>query len=361
MEQREHDFTDFGSSWGVFMSEDRRADVKRFQQSIVVDAHVHSGDYLPRYASTAFRWINRRTVPPLFFFNQLPAAGVDVIVANAVGDWPVTAWWGRPPWRAIEQQLRRIRSQAEQERAVVALSAKHILQAFESHHPAVVLGLEGGNGIGTSLRSVDSLFGLGVRLMAPVHLLDNQIGTTCLPWQHYVGHLPAPRRRERGLTGFGRKLIARMNWLGMMIDVSHSDAATLHDILELTTQPIIASHSGSRRVEEFERFLDDDDIIGIANAGGLVGLWPYRYKQHGTADVDELMNHARYIADLVGAAHLCLGTDINGVPGMMTGYRGERDVRMIAEHLSASGFDQGEVEGIMGGNFMRVFEQVLPD
>ena len=342
------------------MPEDRRANVKRFQQRIVVDAHVHSADYLPRFASTAFRWINRHTVPPLFSFSQLPSAGVDVVVANAVGDWPVTAWWGRQPWRAIEKQLCRIRSQAEQEHAAIAMSAHHILQAFGSRRPAVVLGLEGGDGIGTRLERVDDLFGLGVRLMAPVHLLDNQIGTTCMPWQHYVGHLPAPRRRDRGLTAFGRELIARMNSLGMIIDVSHSDAATLHDILKLTTQPIIASHSGARKVEEFERFLDDDDILAIAGVGGLLGLWPYRYKDHGAADVGELMKHARYIADLVGAAHLCLGTDINGVPGMMAGYRGEQDVRVIAEHLSASGFDQDEVEGIMGGNFMRVFEHVLP-
>jgi microsomal dipeptidase-like Zn-dependent dipeptidase len=340
------------------MSEQPRADAKRFQAGIVVDAHVHSADYLPRFAFAAFRWFNRRTVPPSFFFGQLPSTGVDVIVVNAVGDWPVTVWWGRPPWLAIEEQLHRIREQAEQEHVTIATSARHVWQEFESHRKAVVLGLEGGDGIGLSLTRVDELFKMGVRILTPVHLKDNQIGTTCLPWQRYLGSLAPPRRREPGLTAFGRKLIRRMNSLGMIIDVSHSDTATLNDITEMTEQPIIASHSGARKIEEFERFLRDEEILAIAKTGGLVGLWPYRYKGHGTADFGDLMRHAHHIADLVGPAHLCLGTDINGVPGMMAGYRGERDVRLIAEHLSASGFGQNEIEGIMGGNFMRVFEQI---
>jgi microsomal dipeptidase-like Zn-dependent dipeptidase len=342
------------------MSEDRHAHVERFQPGVVVDTHVHSADFLPGYAATAFRSVNRRTAPPLFSFDQLPAAGVDVIVANAVGDWLVTAWWGQSPWRAIERQLSRIRAQAEHQRVAIAMSAAEVEQAFASHQPAVLLGLEGGNAIGINVNRVDDLFRLGVRVMTPVHLLDNQIGTTCMPWQHYVGRLPAPRRHDRGLTAFGHKVIVRMNSLGMLIDVSHSDTPTLRDILALSTQPVLATHSGAKKIEDFERFLDDDDILGIANTGGLIGLWPYRYKGRGVADVAELAKHARYIADLAGSAHLCIGTDINGVPGMMAGYRGELDVRMIAEQLSASGFDPDEVQGIMGGNFMRVFAQVLP-
>jgi len=342
------------------MSEDRPADVRRFQPGIVVDTHVHSADFLPGYAATVFRWVNRRTAPPLFYFDQLATAGVDVIVANAVGDWPATAWWGQSPWRAVERQFSRIRAQAEQQRVAMAMSAREVEHAFASHQPAVLLGLEGGNPIGTNLQRVNDLFQLGVRLMTPVHLLDNQIGTTCMPWQQYVGGLPAPRRSSRGLTVFGRKVIARMNSLGMLIDVSHSDTATLSDIVALTTQPVLATHSGAKKIEDFDRFLSDDDLLGIAGTGGLIGLWPYRYKGRGAVNVAELARHARYIGDLTGPTHLCIGTDINGVPGMMAGYHGELDVRMIAEELSASGFGADEVQGVMGGNFMRVFAQVLP-
>jgi membrane dipeptidase len=332
----------------------------RFQAGVVIDAHVHTTDYLPAFAASVFRWVNRRTVPPPFVLDQLESAGVDAVVANAVGDRVATAWWGRPPWRAVEEQLRRVRAQAAGAHVVVATSALQIRQALGAGQAAVVLGLEGGDGIGTHLSRVDELFRWGVRLLVPVHLRDNRIGTTCLPWNRYLGIPSLPRRRRRGLTEFGAAVVGRMNHLGMIIDVSHSDAATLHDIADCSRSPIIASHSGARGVEDFGRFLDDSEIRAVARTGGLVGLWPYHYKGHGAADLDALMRHARHIADLAGPSHLCVGTDINGVPGMLAGYRGEKDVRVVAAHLRSSGFNQDDTGKIMGENFLRVFAEVAP-
>jgi membrane dipeptidase len=146
----------------------------------------------------------------------------------------------------------------------------------------------------------------------------------------------------------------------MIIDVSHSDTTAVLDIAKHTRRPIVASHAGARRIEDFERFLEDSEIVAIAETGGLVGLWPYHYGGHGPRNLDALMRHARYVADLVGAAHLCMGTDLNGVPGTMTGFRRENDVRLIAEYLRSAGFGEDDLTGIMGGNFMRVFEQAVP-
>jgi microsomal dipeptidase-like Zn-dependent dipeptidase len=331
----------------------------RFQTGIVVDTHVHTMDYLPGFASLLYRWAIRRTVPASFSLNQLPSAGVDVVVANAVGDRVATAWWGRPPWRAIQAQLGKIREEAEGANAELAMSASQVWQAFESGRVSVILGLEGADGIGLNLNRIDELFKCGVRLLVPVHLRDNHVGATRLPWQSYMGIRGIPRRRSRGLTKFGHVVIERMNALGMIIDVSHSDTATLLDIAKRTRRPIVASHAGARGIEDFGRFLDDSELIAIAGTGGLVGLWPYHYGGFGPVDLGALMRHARYIADLVGAAHLCVGTDINGVPGMMGGFRGPEDTRLIAANLKSAGFSQDDVEGIMGGNFMRVFEQAV--
>jgi microsomal dipeptidase-like Zn-dependent dipeptidase len=341
----------------TFMPDDTRAGGARFQAAIVVDTHVHTVDYLPAFASSLFRWAIRRTVPPPFFLDQLPSAGIDAAVANAVGDRVATLWWGRQPWRAVHEQLRRIRRAAEIAQVELATSADQVRDAFESGKAAVILGLEGGDVIGRDLSRLDDLSKLGVRILVPVHLRDNAIGTTRLPWQSYMRMPGSPRRRSPGLTLFGRAVIERMNALGMVIDVSHSDAVTLRDIARCTRRPIVASHTGARRIEDFERFLDDGEIVSVAETGGLLGLWPYRYDGHGPQDFDALMRHARYIADLVGPAHLCMGTDINGVPGALAGFRGVNDVRLIARHLTSAGFDEVDVEGIMGGNFMRVFEQ----
>jgi microsomal dipeptidase-like Zn-dependent dipeptidase len=332
----------------------------RFQTGIVIDTHIHTMDYLPPFASSVFRWAIRRTVPPPFFLDQLPSAGVDTVVANAVGDRVATAWWGRTPWRSIQAQLCRIRREAEGAHIELATSAAQVWAAFESGHMSIILGLEGGDGMGRNLGRLDKLYEWGVRLLVPVHLRDNDIGTTRLPWHSYMRIPAIPRRRSRGLTEFGYAVIERMNSLGMIIDVSHSDSTTALDITKCTRRPIVASHTGARRIEDFERFLDDNEIIAIAETGGLVGLWPYHYGGYGPRDLDALMRHARYIADLVGPAHLCIGTDINGVPGTLAGFRRENDIRRIAEHLRSAGFGEDDLPGIMGGNFMRVFESGRP-
>jgi microsomal dipeptidase-like Zn-dependent dipeptidase len=342
------------------MPEQAPAREQRLHTGIVVDTHVHTMDFLPAYASSVFRWFIRGTVPPPFFLDQLSSAGVDAAVANAVGDRTTTAWWGRQPWRAVAEQLRRIRAEIERAHATVVISAAEVRRAYDAGQTAVILGLEGADVIGADVGRVDDLSRLGVRLVIPVHLRDNRIGTTCLPWNRYVGVPFVRPRRARGLTEFGGAVVERMNRVGIIIDVSHSDNATLHDIAAQSRAPIVASHAGARSVENFERFLDDDGIRAVARTGGVVGLWPYRYKGHGVADLDALVRHARYISDLVGAMHVCVGTDINGVPGTMAGYRGEKDVWLIADNLKSSGFSQEEVEGIMGENFMRVFGQVAP-
>lgn len=163
---------------------------------------------------------------------------------DAVGDRAATAWWGRPPWRAIHEQLCRIRREAEGAHIELATSAVQVWKAFESGHVSVILGLEGGDGIGRELSRLDKLHKWGIRLLVPVHLRDNHIGTTRLPWRSYMRIPGFPRRRSRGLTEFGHAVIERRNSLGMIIDVSHSDTTTALDTAKHARRPIIASHAG---------------------------------------------------------------------------------------------------------------------
>jgi membrane dipeptidase len=222
---------------------------------------------------------------------------------------------------------------------------------------AVLLGLEGADCIGTDLGLLSQLAADGARVIVPVHLGDNQIGTTCLPWQKYVGPLPV-RRRDVGLTTFGVEMVKAMNDLGVVIDGSHADEPTLGGMVEHSSAPVICSHAGARAVSSFDRYLSDDAIRAVAGTGGVIGLWPYFMRSNGTPTLDAVADHARHIADLVGPEHVCLGTDMNGVPGLAEGYRSEKDVPLIAKQLSTAGFSDAEVDGIMGENFLRVLEAV---
>ena len=92
----------------------------------------------------------------------------------------------------------------------------------------------------------------------------------------------------------------------------------------------------------------------IAGSDGVIGLWPYRFRRTGIADLPTLVAHARHLADVVGPQHLCIGTDMNGVPGTMAGYRGESDLPLVTAALLDGGFAPDEVRGILGENFLRV-------
>jgi membrane dipeptidase len=90
----------------------------------------------------------------------------------------------------------------------------------------------------------------------------------------------------------------------------------------------------------------------------VVGLWPYNHRGKGVPDLAELVRHAVHVADLVGAGHLCIGTDMNGVPGVMDGYRDERDLPRVTAGLLDAGFSPDEVRGVLGGNIRRVLAAV---
>jgi membrane dipeptidase len=326
--------------------------------SLIVDGHVHDPSFLPPYAWATLRAVTHRTMPAPTTLAQAHRVGIHAVAVMAVGDPISTVWWARSPWAAVDAQLRRVTRRPRRGAVRIVTTASQVRQCRASGQLGIILGVEGADCLGTRLDRVDELAQRGVRVLGLVHLGDNQLGTTCLPWQRYAGRLPVRRRRVPGLTPFGRAVVERCNQLGVVIDVSHADRATARDIIAHSTEPVIASHSGARAVEDFERHLDDDQIRAIAHRGGLVGLWPYRFGSRGPADLPALVRHALHVARLVGAEHLGLGTDMNGAPGTAAGYGGPWDLPALTAQLLAVGFDESQVRGILGENWLRVFHQV---
>ena len=324
---------------------------------LVVDTHTHSGTFLPGVPGRVYKALPRKSRPADITFAEAHAAGVDVLVAKAVGDPIVTRWHFRPPWQAVQNQLDAIRKEAADAGARLVTTADEIRQAFADGVLAVVLGLEGADAVGTDLDKLATLADDGVRVIVPVHLGHNRVGTTCLPWQRYVGPLPV-RRQPPGLTDFGKELVAAMNEHGIVIDGSHADEPTLLGMIERSAAPVICSHAGAQAVSSFARYLSDDAIRAVAASGGVIGLWPYYSLGKGTPSLADVAAHARHVADLVGPRHVCIGTDMNGVPGVADGYRDERDIPILAECLRQAGFDDDELAGILGENFLRVLKAV---
>ena len=328
------------------------------RESFVLDLHTHGPGFVPPPFRTVWRGVTRRA-PAEAGFDVLAAAGVDATVAKAVGDPIVTRWYvGRSPWDAVEAQLALIERQAGEAGAVVARSVGDLEQARADGVPAVVLGVEGADAVGEDVDRIDAWHERGVRVIVLVHLRDNVLGTTCLPWQQYAGPLPVRRRASPGLSPAGKRVVERMNRLGVLVDVAHADRATLLGAVDAATAPVVSSHSGARALQDFARYLADDELRAIASTGGVVGLWPYRARRVGVRTLGDLVAHARHIAGVVGPEHLAIGTDMNGVPGVMAGYGGEADLPKVTAALLDGGFDAAEVEAILGANALRVLAEV---
>lgn len=328
------------------------------RRSFVLDLHIHA----PRFVPQPFRAVWRGVTvgaPPEAGFGTLQKGGVDAAVAKAVGDPIVTRWYvGQSPWEAVETQLARIERQAGEASAVVVRSVEGLARARAQGRPAVMLGIEGADAMGRVVDRIDAWYERGVRVIVLVHLRDNLLGTTCLPWQRYLGPVPLRRRAWPGLSPLGLRVVERMNRLGILVDVAHADRATLLAVVDAATAPVVSSHTGARALQDFPRYLADDELRAIASTGGVVGLWPYRFRRAGVRDITELVAHARHIADTIGPEHLALGTDMNGVPGVMAGFGDETGLAKVTSALFGSGFGDREVEGILGANALRVLRQV---
>jgi microsomal dipeptidase-like Zn-dependent dipeptidase len=328
------------------------------RRSLVLDLHTHGPGFVPQPFRTVWRGVTIRA-PAEVGFDVLRRAGVDAVVAKAVGDPIVTRWYvGRNPWDAVEAQLVLIERQAGDAGALVVQSVEGLTQARARGVPAVVLGVEGADAVGRDVDRIDAWHERGVRVIVLVHLRDNALGTTCLPWQRYAGPLPVRHHASPGLSPIGARVVKRMNQLGVMVDVAHADRATLLDIVDVATAPVVSSHTGARALQDFPRYLTDDELRAIASTGGVVGLWPYRARRFGVRSISDLVTHARHIAETVGAEHLAVGTDMNGVPGVMAGFADETDLPKLTAALLDGGFDNREVEGILGANALRVLGRV---
>jgi microsomal dipeptidase-like Zn-dependent dipeptidase len=328
------------------------------RRSFVVDLHTHGPGFVPQPFRTVWRGVTIRA-PAEMGFDVLPRAGVDAAVATAVGDPIVTRWHlGRGPWDAVEAQLIRIERQAEGAGALVARSVEDLRRARAEGVSAVVLGVEGADAVGSDVDRIDAWHERGVRVVVLVHLRDNALGTTCLPWQRYAGPLPVRRHAPPGLTPLGARIVERMNRLGVVVDVAHADRPTLFGVVDAATAPVMSSHTGARAVQDFARYLADDELRAIASTGGVIGLWPYRSRRFGVRSIGDLVAHARHIADTVGAEHLAVGSDMNGVPRVMAGFHDESDLPKLTAALLDGGFDDREVEGILGANALRVLGRV---
>ena len=227
----------------------------------------------------------------------------------------------------------------------VALSAGAVTAARERGRIAAVLAVENSDALQRSLNIIDSLYDVGVRTMTLTHSTRSYAGDGC---EVVAGG---------GLTGFGREVVAAMNQRGMLIDVSHLNDAGFRDILELSSDPVIASHSCCRRLCGHPRNLTDDQLRALGEKGGVVGLtFVPRFLADENPGLSDLLDHIEHAVSVAGPGAVGLGSDFDGGGTLL---ESAADFPRITAGLVERGFEEEALTGILGGNHLRLLAAVI--
>ncbi|HBO54734.1 MAG TPA: membrane dipeptidase, partial [Janibacter terrae] len=250
---------------------------------------------------------------------------------------------------------------ARYEEMVPARTAAQVRAAWDAGRHAALIGMEGGHCIDGSLQTLEAFAGRGARYMTLTHN-DNT------PWADSA----TDERVHGGLTDFGREVVARMNDLGVVVDLSHVSAETMHDALDATRLPVMFSHSGARAICDHPRNVPDDVLERIPGNGGIVmaNVVP-KFVNQARADVDlgrtdvvpdpvatteHVLAHFEHLREVVGIEHVGIGADYDGVDETPVGLEDVASYPRLLAALGERGWSRSDLEALAHGNVLRVLE-----
>ncbi len=203
-----------------------------------------------------------------------------------------------------------------------------------------LLSIEGLQDLEGDIRNLNRLHEAGFRMAGLAHFFDNDV----------AGSMHGTRKY--GLTPLGRKVVPRMEELGMIVDIAHCSRTCVAEILKMARRPVVSSHGGVQATCKVNRNLDDEQIRGVAATGGLIGIgyWDAAICDTSPASIAKAMKHVR---DLVGIQHVALGSDYDG--GTTVRFDTSKLVQ-VTQALIDAGFTDDEIRAAMGGNAIRVLK-----
>jgi membrane dipeptidase len=263
--------------------------------------------------------------------------------------WPPRTWTSLIE-RALYQAARVTDAAARSGGRLAVIRTGADLAAFETARSkdrtavAAFIGVEGAHALEGDLATLDRLFDAGVRMMAPSHFFDTEIGGSA----HGVS--------RGGLTPLGEEWVRRMETRKMVIDLAHASSAVIDDVLRLATRPVVVSHTGVRGTCDNQRNLSDAQLAKIADNGGVIGIGVWDTAVCG-GDARAIAKAIEHAVNVAGREHVALGSDFDGAveaPFDVTG------LPQITQALLDLGMDETKIEGVMGGNVRRLLRNLLP-
>ncbi|HEV7747649.1 MAG TPA: dipeptidase [Pyrinomonadaceae bacterium] len=299
--------------------------------------------------------------------------------------------------KRADDQIAAVRALADRhpETWQFATTAGDVRRIASEEKLAALTGLEGGYAIDEKIENVKRYYDLGVRYMSPAW-------SESLSW---AGSSGDEEGKTRGLNDFGKGVVREMNRLGMMVDVSHVSDKTFWDIVNTSTKPVIATHSGCRAITNVPRNLTDEMIQAIAKTGGVVNVIFYpEHLEPGWSEkkkkvdaeiagevrraseaekgdvahkklardrvrreefakrlppvmVSRLVEHIDHIVKLVGVDYVGIGSDFDGVQATLSDLSDISQLPNLTRELLRRGYSESDVDKILGGNMLRVMER----
>jgi len=270
----------------------------------------------------------------------------------------------------VARWLARLRGHAD--RLMHATTATDIERAKQEGRLAVVFHFQNAQPLGRDTGLVEVFHRLGVRVIQLTYNVKSAVGDGCT------------ERTDAGLSDLGVELVREMNRVGVLVDLSHTGVQTTLDAMDVSTQPVVFTHSNARAVCDHPRNLTDEQIRGVARSGGVIGLNGFPRFVTDRTDrpaLDDLLRHLDHIAELVGVDHAGLGldyfsTDAAGYARWVAdglwkpelyppppyhypaGIEDATRLEAVAAAMLERGYPEGDVVKVLGGNFLRVFAHV---
>jgi membrane dipeptidase len=297
--------------------------------------------------------------------------------------------------------IHRLTEEMYPERCELATRADDVEKIIAKGKRAIMIGIENGFPIAEDLSMVEEYYEQGTRYITMCHSRHNQICDSSSP----------DEAKYDGFSEFGKKVVAEMNRLGIMCDVSHMSEKSFWDLIEISEAPIIASHSGCAAINPHNRNLTDEQLEALAANGGVIQivalgsflkaedpertkavedirvelelptrreLWgmsqderekwmpkinEYRERVkaleeiYPSADIEIFADHIDHAVKVAGIDHVGIGTDFDGGGGIQ-GFSNHAEARNVTDELLSRGYSHDDIEKIWGGNLLRVWRDV---
>ncbi|MBL0715090.1 MAG: dipeptidase [Desulfosarcina sp.] len=329
------------------------------RQAFVVDAHFD----LPWDVANQ-RERGRRQVIATQYLERFREGGFNLIVAAIF----IENFF--LPEMGLRRALDQISHLAEEldelsESIVLCRCLEDIRQTESSERIGLLLSLEGADPLQNDLQLLRIFYDLGVRGLGLTWSRRNYAADGC-------AFTTAAGDRPGGLTSFGRDLVEKAEKLGMLIDVSHLNEAGFRDVMEVAQTPVIASHSNCRALTDTPRNLKDEQIEALAACEGVMGMnaiSAFVGDDTRKRGVDDLLDHVDHVVKIAGIRHVGIGFDFCSgfqdylsLPHPIETYDilpGHHHLKEFTAGLIRRGYCDEDIQLVLGGNFMRVYEQVL--